>query len=693
MTPVTAIQASTGLLAHLADSAVRTVLLCGVAGFGIFVLRVKTASARLFTWTAVLYAALAMPLLKWMLPPLPIATPAFLQSASVSPVDVHSQTSQSTQRSLAPNGGTGDRTAAEKESSSKIARQAPTRPSQPIGETRSIMAPPSHSAARWSLIPWSGVAVGIYLAVALLLFARLLVGLIFARRLVRAAQSLHELRITQALVTCAQACGLGCIPFAAESAFVSVPVTVGILRSTILLPGGWREWEDAKLNAVIAHEVSHVARRDALTQCVSLLHRAIFWFSPLAWWLDRHLADLAEHASDEAALSCGADRTDYARTLLGFFGALQAAPGRVWWQGVAMAKSGQAEQRLEKILEWKQAGGTIAMGLKKSVLVMIIALAIPAVYVAASARPVKYNQISPAQRAQDAPQPAPAAAQPSVPVLAPVAPSISHGPSGGIYLENSSEPVAPTTSAAQVAPIGPISAWAGQAGASTLRGYSHSYGYDDDSRFVIVTGNSDSITMSGSTEDAHHAEKLRKQIPGDFIWFERDEQSYIIRDQATIARARQFWQPEEALGAKQAALGKQQEALGKQQEALGDKQRQVQVKVPDMTAQLDKLKAELKQLSSGATQDQLGKIQSEMGELQSRLSETQSEAGEQQSALGEQQSALGAQQSKLGEQQSELGRQQSELSREAARKMKGLLDEAIKNGTAKPETEGGKATL
>ena len=135
---------------------------------------------------------------------------------------------------------------------------------------------------------------------------------------------------------------------AAESELISVPVTMGALRSTILLPASWREWDDAKLDAVVAHEVSHVARRDALTQRLSLLHRAIFWFSPLAWWLDRHLADLAEQASDEAALSCGTDRNDYARTLLGFFEALQAAPGRVWWQGVSMAKAGQAERKSRK---------------------------------------------------------------------------------------------------------------------------------------------------------------------------------------------------------------------------------------------------------------------------------------------------------------------------------------------------------
>jgi beta-lactamase regulating signal transducer with metallopeptidase domain len=156
---------------------------------------------------------------------------------------------------------------------------------------------------------------------------------------------------------------------------------MGALHSTILLPASWREWDDVKLDAVITHEVSHVARRDGLTLRLSLLHRAVFWFSPLAWWLDRHLADLAEQASDEAALSFGTDRKDYARTLLGFFEALQVTSGRVWWQGVSMAKAGQAEKRLERILSWK---GSVAMRLKKSIAVAVLTLAVPVVYFADS---------------------------------------------------------------------------------------------------------------------------------------------------------------------------------------------------------------------------------------------------------------------------------------------------------------------
>ena len=95
------------------------------------------------------------------------------------------------------------------------------------------------------------------------------------------------------------------------------------------------------------------------------------------------------------------------------------------------------------------------------------------------------------------------------------------------------------------------------------------------------------------SQDAHHAERLKKEIKGDFIWFQRDEKSYIIRDQAIIDRARQLWAPQEELGKKQEALGKQQEELGRQQEALGERMEQVKVNVPDMTAALDKLKAKL----------------------------------------------------------------------------------------------------
>ena len=742
------LQASTNLLAQLANPAARTLALAAAAGLALAAFRVKATSTRLFTWTAVLYAALAMPILLWILPPMPIATPPLVQQAlsSVRETGVFG----SSQKTLGTNDETSVATAEQSsrylaaerrqnaahgasrgnvvvESNKPQRGERATLPNLDASSSRIETSPTNALPTSRPSLPWSVITAALYLAIAAIFLARFLIGLAYGRRLIRASQIIDDPLVTRKLARTT-------VARLAESELISVPVTMGALRPTILLPADWRNWNAAKLDAVLAHELSHVIRRDPLTQRLSLLHRAIFWFSPLAWFLDRRLADLAEQASDEAALSCGTDRKHYARILLDFFEALHAAPGRVWWQGVSMAKAGQAEQRVERILSWK---GSVAMHLKKSIAVVVVAFAIPAVYLAASAHPAQHVPMIGAQFAQDqtpAPAPAPATkvqptaapspastssadeapepASAAAPVAAPAPPAASGGVSGPVPIAPRAPMAGPTNAPspalAPVAPAGGLyqgdaranyhqaqkearamalraQLMADQAAYAHNRGYSYSYGYDDDQRFVIVTGKSDALTMSGSTADARHVEKLRKSIPGDFIWFQVDEKSYIIRDQATIDRARKLWAPQEELGKKQEELGKQQEALGKQQEALGAKMEKVRVSVPDMTAQLDKLKAELKALGSSATMDQIGKVQEEMGALQEKIGEIQSHAGDQQGKLGEEMGALGEQQGKLGDQQGELGRQQAELAEKASHEMKLLLEDAVKKGLAQPE--------
>jgi beta-lactamase regulating signal transducer with metallopeptidase domain len=616
MTPVAIVPLSTSLLVSLATAAVRALALGGAAGLGLATFRVKTTSARLFTWTAVLYSALAMPLLERMLPPLRIPTPSFLQYGAEQSTAGEVRASRT--NAVAPI-----------DLSSTARKQA----------TLAAVGPPASTRFEWSTMRWNLVAAEIYLAMAFSLLARLFVGLEFGRRLRRSSQMIRETRITVRFASCAQASRLAFIPQAAESKFVSVPVTMGVLRPVVLLPTTWRDWDDAKLDAVIAHEISHVARRDTLRQRLSLLHCTIFWFSPLAWWLNRHLADLVEQASDEAALAGGADRKAYAKTLLGFFEALQAAPRRVWWQGVSMASAGRAEQRVERILAWK---GAVAMSLKKSVAVVVVALAVPVVYLAASVHPADRNV----------------------------------GPQSSKSVEVAQDETPP--------PV-PRASHAARAAKKSSNHSFYSYGNDETQRFVIVSGGSDSLTMSGTQEDAERVEELRKKIQGDFIWFRRDGKSYIIRDQATVDRAKALWAPQEELGKKQEELGKQQEDLGKQQEELSVKMEQIHVKVPDLTKEIEKLQAELKQLNSSATMEQIGQIQSEIGDLQSKIGDIQSQAGDQQSKLGDEMGVLGAKQGKLGEQQGELGRQQGDLAQQASRQMKQLIDETIAKGTAQLE--------
>ena len=127
------------------------------------------------------------------------------------------------------------------------------------------------------------------------------------------------------------------------------PITVGILRPRIILPESSREWPQAQLDAVLAHEGEHVRRRDPLFQWIALLNRAIFWFHPLAWWLERKLSGLAEEACDAAVISRGCDPREYSEYLLDLARSVERAGTRIEAVGMAMPGIG-LKHRIRQML-------------------------------------------------------------------------------------------------------------------------------------------------------------------------------------------------------------------------------------------------------------------------------------------------------------------------------------------------------
>ena len=722
------LDASANFAAHVLQPAARSLAFACVAGLVLAAFRVRSIALRVAIWRTVLVVALAMPLLGLLLPPLPVFVPLAAKfvreqpAAEIAPPpEVHSRVISVNQIAQSSSTRLGAFTYTGRAPDTIAATDA-------TGITAATTTPesadwPAASAQPRRPIPWLAASAAIYLAVALFMLMRLALGVILGRRLERELQLIEDPHAFARLQFIAQASGLrGSPPRLAESELLSVPVTFGVRRPAILLPAGWREWEPSELDAVLAHEISHVSRRDALAERLSLLHRAIFWFSPLSWWLARHLADLAEEASDDAALAAGADRARYAETLLGFFAALEAAPGRVWWQGVSMATAGQAEKRLDRILEWK---GSVAMRLKKPVVIAYMLCAIPVVCLVAAFRPTMINLHSdasqqtapqtteppalPAQQSAQSPatpapvaapanvpQPSasPSAAPPAAPSVAPeaaplaplapevrvravVTPMVSVDPVVSLHtvvtplvMTNVKPLVMPDVKAmVSVAPMATVRPFA-----QTTTTTNHTIiGDNDGEQFTIVSGNSAvSVASNGLTissdGNSDVANSLRRSFSGDFIWFIHDGKAYIIRDPATVKQAIDFFAPTQELGRQQEALGKQQEALGVQQEALGAKQEalgeqmeKVRVKIPDLTAELEKLQADLKKLGADGTQDDLGRIQEKIGEIQSRIGDLQSKAGEAQAKLGDKQGALGEEQGKLGEQQGKLGEMQGKL--------------------------------
>ncbi len=95
------------------------------------------------------------------------------------------------------------------------------------------------------------------------------------------------------------------------------PGIVGIFRPVLLLPEGIENrLEPAQLDAILAHELCHVRRRDNLTATIHMLVEAIFWFHPLVWWLGARLVDERERACDEEVLRLGSKPQVYAAGIL-----------------------------------------------------------------------------------------------------------------------------------------------------------------------------------------------------------------------------------------------------------------------------------------------------------------------------------------------------------------------------------------
>ena len=95
---------------------------------------------------------------------------------------------------------------------------------------------------------------------------------------------------------------------------VPSPLSWGWLRPVILIdPDALADPEEA--DAILAHEMAHVARTDWLVLILTRAAATLFWFNPLVWLLEREIVQQAEEAADcEAAKRVEPAR--YAQTLL-----------------------------------------------------------------------------------------------------------------------------------------------------------------------------------------------------------------------------------------------------------------------------------------------------------------------------------------------------------------------------------------
>lgn len=190
--------------------------------------------------------------------------------------------------------------------------------SQPFSRATPIDAPATVADPAPSALSVGGVLVGIWLVGAVVVLG---VWLVRWRRVavaVRGAAPMvagRELELLRRVERRAW-------PSGRPVGFVVSPGTLepgiyGIARPVLLWPGSiGSRLSDRQIEAIVAHELAHVRRRDNLTAAVHMVVQGVFWFHPGVWWLGVRLVDERERACDQAVIRMGSEPDVYAEGIL-----------------------------------------------------------------------------------------------------------------------------------------------------------------------------------------------------------------------------------------------------------------------------------------------------------------------------------------------------------------------------------------
>ena len=711
------------MLTFVLEAALRSFLMALAVWTSIRLLRVQAVIAQKVAWVMVLLAAGAMPLVmrspvlalnraiqipvrdvqgdrvrNWLRDHLTSTKPA-PQQVQVSAAPAHMSAyvpkpKPSAAHTLIAPQVTADLSDEYESASTVETISAPVAPAASV-----VKASPAAQISHWSAARVRSWAIGAYLALVGLLLLRALAGLSIAFRVWRRAKPVADFAVNGHL-------------HVRVSPDLATPVTIG---STILLPADYLEWDEAKLRVVLAHEGSHVRQGDFYLQLLAAVHVAVFWFSPLGWWLQRKLSELGEALSDRAGLEQAKDPASYAQILLEFAAMPRTNPFAGALTGVAMARSSNLSGRIERILNDRRFRLEFLGGRRHA---FLTALLVPVALVAV----VACIRIVPAVEAAQAPKIAPVNGQVTGEVTGKVSGQVTGSVTGEvtgqiapavpdqvstINLAQSPAPVVPVLApppappAADMEPPTPPEPDEVQdVVAPPAPGHKHGthiWINNGDDSFAIVHENGDG-TMHWNGEYNNDLGRLRDKLKlkGDYIWFEHDGKSYVVTDAAMVAQAQQMFKGDPELERQMKMLEDKQKVWEKKMKELEPEMEKARLPGPEFAAQIAKLNAQLaelqtdkfkkmtEQMNKESSQEKIGELQEKMGEIQSQLGEIQGRIGERQGEIGEKQGAIGEKMGELGEQMGQIGEKQGKIAEEAARKLRSILDQAVKDGKAKP---------
>ncbi|MCA0209587.1 MAG: M56 family metallopeptidase [Proteobacteria bacterium] len=231
---------------------------------------------------------------------------------------------------------------------------------------------------------WSDLAPFLYLVPLALLFGVMALAVVRLFAMRGRAEILVERSWLSALAEAQRRMGFKHGTALLVSNELRSPISWGVLRPTIVLsPKAVAASGEAE--AIIAHELAHVARLDWAKLLGARVACAVFWFNPLVWMLARESHQLREEAADDAVLMADIDGPDYATLLVGAArhdnqGALLAA------HGVAPGKD-SLKRRITRVLDGSLKRGPASASWMLMSLVVLAGITAPLAAFSATARP------------------------------------------------------------------------------------------------------------------------------------------------------------------------------------------------------------------------------------------------------------------------------------------------------------------
>ncbi len=177
---------------------------------------------------------------------------------------------------------------------------------------------PAGAIAPLLVVPasWAPYIFAAWLVIAGIMLARLAAGFVHVARLRRSCVPLDPSSIDSALHQALDGSGTLRKIELCTSAIVGVPTAIGLFRPAVVLPA-WLvdELSPEEKRQLVLHEIAHLRRWDDWTNLAQKTIKAVLFFHPAVWWIEKKASLEREMACDDAVVAATANPRAYAECL------------------------------------------------------------------------------------------------------------------------------------------------------------------------------------------------------------------------------------------------------------------------------------------------------------------------------------------------------------------------------------------